>query len=403
VSTTTDDIEQDTSPEPVPAPAAEEAIAGRRWVRRSVLGASIVLVILGVTAAAASAYDRAHRDELLPGVRVNGRPVGGQEQAVVLRQLETPLSDAGRSMVRVTAGPATAALSLQQMGLHSDARAVMAAARADADHLGLAGRMWHRVLHKPVQESYTVRLHVDRNAVRDAMIGLGARVQRAPVDAKIDTSTGFVRIVPAVAGRSIDLTAATNKAFARGEELAAHPVPNGGTVDAPLLTSKPDVEGFADVLLVRTGENRLYHYENGNLVKTYMVATGQPKYPTPKGNFKIVLKRFRPVWINPDPTGWGASLPKSIPAGPGNPLGTRAMNLNAPGIRIHGTTNVKSLGTSASHGCIRMAMPDVEELFDLVDNGTPVIILAGAPAGAAPAAPTTAIGDPNAPVDLEAG
>ncbi|MDQ1373432.1 MAG: hypothetical protein QOJ09_770, partial [Actinomycetota bacterium] len=203
--------------------------------------------------------------------------------------------------------------------------------------------------------------------------------------------------------RSLDLTAATNKAFARGEELAAAPVADGGTVNAPLVLTKPNVVGFADIILVRTGENRLYHYENGNLVKTYTVATGQPKYPTPKGNFKIVLKRFRPVWINPDPTGWGSSLPKSIPAGPGNPLGTRAMNLNAPGIRIHGTTNVKSLGTSASHGCIRMAMSDVEELFDLVDTGTPVLIVSGAATGPAPAAPSAAIGDPNAPVDLEAG
>jgi L,D-transpeptidase ErfK/SrfK len=140
------------------------------------------------------------------------------------------------------------------------------------------------------------------------------------------------------------------------------------------------------------------------LAKTYAVATGTPQYPTPKGNFQIVLKRFRPTWVNPDPSGWGKSLPKSIPPGPSNPLGTRAMNLNSPGIRIHGTTNIRSLGTAASHGCIRMAMPDVEELFEKVDSGTPVIIITGPPKAApAPAAPISSIGDPNAPVDLEAG
>ena len=79
------------------------------------------------------------------------------------------------------------------------------------------------------------------------------------------------------------------------------------------------------------------------------------------------------------------------------------MNLSAPGIRIHGTTNVKSLGTPASHGCIRMAMGEVEELFELVETGTPVIIITGPANAPASAAPTTAIGDPNAPVDLEAG
>jgi len=63
-----------------------------------------------------------------------------------------------------------------------------------------------------------------------------------------------------------------------------------------------------------------------------------------------------------------------IAPGPGNPLGTRAIYLNAPGIRIHGTYSSSSIGTYASHGCIRMYIADSEELFDLVDTGTRVII-----------------------------
>jgi lipoprotein-anchoring transpeptidase ErfK/SrfK len=401
VTTTTTDLEQDTEAE---GPEEMQAAEPRRWVRRTLIGVTIALVVLGASAAAAVAYDRAHEDELMPGVRIAGAAVGGRESADVLRELLDRVPPAGRTTVRVTAGPFTDDLSLQEMGLHSDARAVLASARADADDLGLPGRIWHRLLNKPVRESYEVRLHVDRNTVRDELIKLGQKVERAPENARIDTSTGFVRIVPAVDGRSLDLTAATNKVFARGEQLAGAPAADGGSVSAPLLESKAKVTGFDDVILVRTGENKLYHYENGLLAKTYTVATGSPGFPTPKGNFQIVLKRFRPTWVNPDPTGWGKSLPKSIPPGPSNPLGTRAMNLNAPGIRIHGTTNIRSLGTAASHGCIRMAMPDVEELFDKVASGTPVIILTGPPkAPAGPAGPSTVIGDPNAPVDLEAG
>jgi lipoprotein-anchoring transpeptidase ErfK/SrfK len=340
----------------------------------------------------------------MPGVRVAGLAVGGRESASVLRQLDARVPTVGRSSVTVTAGPFTKHLTLQEMGLHTDAGAVLRRARADADRMGVARRVWHRLLNKPVRESYAVSLHVDRNTVRDELIGLAKRVERAPENARIDTSTGFVRIVPAVDGRSLDLTVAADRVFARGERLATAPEDDGGSIVAPLIASPAKVTGFADVILVRTGENRLYHYENGVLVKTYTVATGSPGFPTPKGNFQIVLKRFRPTWINPDPTGWGKTLPKSIPPGPSNPLGTRAMNLNAPGIRIHGTTNVRSLGTAASHGCIRMAMPDVEELFEKVDSGTPVIILTGGPAAApVPGAPSTVIGDPNAPVDLEAG
>jgi lipoprotein-anchoring transpeptidase ErfK/SrfK len=399
-TTTTPEVEETAAaPEAEPKPS----LLSRRWLRRSLVAASVILVVLGISAAAAATYDSSHSQEFLPGVRVDGVAVGDQPRAAVLRRLEAHVPDAGRSTVKVTAGPSSTSLTLAEMGLRSDAADVVARAKKDADDMGMVRRVWHRLLDKPVDKSYDVSLHVDRTAVRDAMIGLGAKVQRAPEDARIDTSSGLVSIIPAVDGRVIDLTVATDRVFARGEQLAASPKPDGGTVEAPLVVSKAKVTGFADVILVRTGENRLYHYENGVLAKTYAVATGTPTYPTPRGSFSIVLKRFRPTWVNPDPSGWGKSLPRSIPPGPSNPLGTRAMNLNAPGIRIHGTTNIRSLGTAASHGCIRMAMPDVEELFQKVDTGTPVIIITGPAKAPVAAVASTTLGDPNAPVDLEAG
>jgi L,D-transpeptidase ErfK/SrfK len=89
-----------------------------------------------------------------------------------------------------------------------------------------------------------------------------------------------------------------------------------------------------------------------------------------------VDKRENPTWYNPAPDTWGADLPESIGPGPGNPLGTRAMYLNAPGIRIHGTWDDSSIGTAASHGCIRMHVQDSEELYPLVPIGTPVLVKA---------------------------
>lgn len=399
---TATDIEQDSAPEVV---VEAPVLTTRRWLRRSLIGTTVALIVLGAAAAAAAAYDRAHQDELLPGVRVGGIAAGGRESAEVLRQLEARVPAVGRdTSLRIVAGPSSTALTLADMGLHSDAATVLDRVRADADDMGLVRRVWHRLLGKPVRESYAVRLQVERDAVRDAMIGLGTRIQREPQNARIDTATGLVNIVPAVDGRTIDLTEATNAVFARGEELAREPgSAAASTVEAPLLITKAKVTGFADVILIRTGENRLYHYENGALVKTYTVATGLPAYPTPTGTFRIELKRRMPTWVNPDPTGWGKSLPKSIPPGPRNPLGTRALNLNTPGIRIHGTTNVASLGTAASHGCIRMSMPEVEELFDKVDTGTPVIIIRGPVTSRVSTGPASSLGDPNSPVDLDAG
>jgi hypothetical protein len=95
--------------------------------------------------------------------------------------------------------------------------------------------------------------------------------------------------------------------------------------------------------------------------------------------FEIVEKRYMPTWVNPAPDGWGAGMPASIGPGLSNPLGLRALNWSADGIRFHGTTATYSLGYNASHGCVRMANEDVIELYDLVDVGTPIVSTIVAP------------------------
>ncbi len=127
-------------------------------------------------------------------------------------------------------------------------------------------------------------------------------------------------------------------------------------------------------ILVRLSERRLYLYKHGKLFRTYPIAVGQPSFPTPQGHWKVVNKRYLPTWTNPH-VPWSAGMPEFIGPGPGNPLGTRAIDLSAPGIRFHGTSNTGSVGTAASHGCMRMYMSDVEALFELVAVGTPVNIV----------------------------
>src|SRR5438876_11550889 len=110
------------------------------------------------------------------------------------------------------------------------------------------------------------------------------------------------------------------------------------------------------------------------LVRRIEVATGQPIYPTPVGSFKLVIMERNPWWYPPPSSPWAKGA-KPIPPGPGNPLGTRWMGLSAPGVGIHGTPDPASIGYSASHGCIRMYIPQAEWLFDHVEIGTPVYIV----------------------------
>jgi lipoprotein-anchoring transpeptidase ErfK/SrfK len=82
----------------------------------------------------------------------------------------------------------------------------------------------------------------------------------------------------------------------------------------------------------------------------------------------------RNPWWRPPDSPWAKGL-KPVPPGPGNPLGTRWMGLDASGVGMHGTPDAASIGYSASHGCIRMRIPDAEWLFDHVRIGTPVFII----------------------------
>jgi len=101
-----------------------------------------------------------------------------------------------------------------------------------------------------------------------------------------------------------------------------------------------------------------------------------PRYPTPLGWWKIVAKQVDPTWRN-NGAEWATTMPDSIPGGPFGPLGTRALYLNASGIRIHGIPPSEdwSIGNAASHGCMRTHRWDVEDLYPRVPVGTRVIIV----------------------------
>jgi lipoprotein-anchoring transpeptidase ErfK/SrfK len=140
-------------------------------------------------------------------------------------------------------------------------------------------------------------------------------------------------------------------------------------------TLKPSVEksGFGPVIVVNRGANSLQLFNGESLVRSFHVATGRSQYPTPSGTFRIVDMQTNPWWRPPN-SEWAKGL-KPIPPGPGNPLGTRWMGLSAPGVGIHGTPDSASIGYSASHGCIRMLIPEATWLFDHVQLGTPVLII----------------------------
>jgi lipoprotein-anchoring transpeptidase ErfK/SrfK len=195
------------------------------------------------------------------------------------------------------------------------------------------------------------------------------RFTRKPVDAQLLLRGTKPVVTPAQPGRSFVLTPITDAVVKQLHANLRTPI-----VLKPKLT-KPKVAAasFGPVLVIRRAENKLFLYDGMKLERTFGVATGQSAYPTPLGHFQIIVKWKNPWWY-PPASPW-AKGEKPTPPGPGNPLGTRWMGISSPGVGIHGTPDAASIGYSASHGCIRMRIPDAEWLFDHVDVGTPVYIV----------------------------
>ena len=198
---------------------------------------------------------------------------------------------------------------------------------------------------------------------------LARRFDRAAVDSELSLRNARPFVTKERAGRRLRQAAAVRDIFRNLKTHSREPVVLRTDAVKPQVTRA----SIGDVIVIRRGANRLSLYDGMKLRRTFEVATGLPQYPTPLGNFRIVVKWRNPWWYPPQ-SDWAKDA-KPIPPGPGNPLGTRWMGLSAPLIGIHGTPDAASIGYSASHGCIRMRVPEAEWLFEQVEIGTPVYIV----------------------------
>jgi hypothetical protein len=245
--------------------------------------------------------------------------------------------------------------------------------RAGADELGAGAAVdaaVSRALRAPRGAQVALHVYVRPRVVRRYVAGLAKRFHRAPRDASL---AGLVGLRPSISPERPGLAVRRRPM----EQAIANALRRNSRQPVTLLvrTLEPEVTraGFGPVIVIRRGSNALELFDGERSVRMFGVATGTARYPTPLGLFSIVDLQRDPWWRPPD-SDWAKGL-EPVPPGPGNPLGTRWMGLTAPGVGIHGTPDAASIGYSASHGCIRMRIPDAEWLFTQVTWGTPVFIV----------------------------
>ncbi len=347
--------------------------------RRLLVGVlALALLALSATMAWAVAEDYKVRDVVPAGVRIMspaGEPieVGGLTRSELEARIETAIADPVLQPVSVRHGGRAFALDVRGAKLvRVDTEGILADAFRMRENTAFARRVIQNVTGSAPTVDVQPRYSVDMTATRAWV----ARVARQVDMRAVDSTRGVDgnRIVISKSARGVKAKqAAAADAISRAI-LTAQTTPKAVTLPVTTVKAKVTETSFGRAIVVDKSERRLYLYNGAKTEKSYRVAVGMPGFPTPLGEFEIVLKRYRPTWSNPG-SDWAKSMPAYIPPGPGNPLGTRALNLSASGIRIHGTENVNSIGTAASHGCIRMLRANVEELYDLVEVGTAVYVV----------------------------
>ncbi len=289
------------------------------------------------------------------GVTIGGTLVGGltaaEARKLVVSRFKRPLRLSGGPGSRFKVPP-------KQLGAVPDIAAAV----------GLASRVKRAGYHVPL------KVDVSRPRVDRYVAALARRFEREPVDATLrlrnlrpvaKRDAPGRRLKSVVATRMIVLALKTQKRDLLG---------------LPFQRVKPSVEsselGYA--IVIKRASNQLLFYKVGaktKLLRAFKVATGRSEYPTPLGKFEVVNMQRNPWWYPPTTSEWAKDL-EPVPPGTGNPLGTRWMGISAPYVGIHGTPDAASIGYSASHGCVRMLIPEVEWLFTRVELGTPVFIVA---------------------------
>ena len=342
----------------------------RRWsILAAVLGALLVAALGGTYA-----YGAFRDNVIAKGVSVGGIDVGGvsadEASAALRNQVAAPLV---RPVVvtykdrKFTLSPQEARLAIDVDGM------VQEALRKSRD--GDPLRRGLRELTGGIDASVAPRVTYSRRAVEAFVRRVKQRVDRRPRDADISFSGTKLRKLPSRNGIVVRGARLERAVMARlvdaGNRTVAAPI----AVRKPKVTTADLAAKFANVIVVDRDGKKLHLYEHLRFAKAYTIAVGQIGLETPAGRYEIESKAVNPGWLVPNKPWAGDLAGKLIPPGdPENPIKARWMEF-FDGAGIHGTDDVASLGEAASHGCIRMAIPDVIELYDTVNVGTPVFIV----------------------------
>lgn len=339
---------------------------------------TIVLALFALFAMAAAAYavDTTRSNEIAEGVTIGGVDVGGLTSDEATQKVESQLLTPLDQSVTVTFEGVRYVLSSKKLAVSADVEASVDKALEASRDGGLPSRVWRYVTGGSVDKSISPTISYDQEAVDQFAATVADEVNREPVDASVEPSAGAIEPVDSQTGVTLEEEQLAEEIgeVADSTDEADRTIEAGVIETQPNVTTEQLAEQYPVYITVDRSSFELKLWKDLELATTYSVAIGAIGYDTPTGLYHIQNKAEDPTWHVPDSDWAGDLAGQVIPGGaPNNPLKARWMGIY-DGAGIHGTDDIGSLGSAASHGCVRMAVEDVISLYPEVPVGTPIYI-----------------------------
>jgi lipoprotein-anchoring transpeptidase ErfK/SrfK len=343
---------------------------GRKVYIAVVLG--IVLLLAG--AVGAYAWDASRSDEIADGITIGGVDVGGMTEAEAERAVADAVVEPLDEDVVVTHDGTKYILTAEKLAVRGDVASSVQAAINASQEGGLPTRLWRYATGGEVDQDIEPSVEFNESEITKFVETIAADVQQAPVNASVEPTAASIEPVPEQLGYALRQEDLREKVTAAVRSPSDDPIKALVEETQPEVTTEDLADQYPVYLTVDRSTFQLKLWENLELAKTYTVAIGAEGFDTPTGEYAIQDKAVDPTWNVPDSDWAGDLAGTTVPGGsPDNPLKARWMGIY-DGAGIHGTDDTASLGSAASHGCVRMSVADVIDLYPRVPVGTPIYI-----------------------------
>jgi lipoprotein-anchoring transpeptidase ErfK/SrfK len=332
----------------------------------------VVVLVFGIYL-----YDHGRREQIAKGVRIDGIDVGGLSASAATTKLRGSVDVSMERPVSVTSRERSWRITPRQAGIVVDVTGTVSEAVAASRTGSIITRTWRGLFGGAVNKEVSLRVTYSRQAVRRFAAQVAADVNTTPRDATVEPGAGGLTRVPDRVGVAVEqkrLTARLAHALTGPSAKRTVVVPT--LARRPAVTTSELAAKYPAYIVVDRGSFRLLFYQHLKLASTYEIAVGMQGLETSPGLYQIQWKQTNPPWYVPNSPWAGALAGKTIPPGPQDPLKARFMAFNG-GAGIHGIdpSEYSSIGHDASHGCVRMRIPDVIALYSRTPVGTPVYVI----------------------------